>query len=197
MKVQNIIIIILVSVVAVLSFIVYKQKFGVRYETSGQGRKVYIVGLTESVDRLTVEMGKTLGEKVWMNDRLNACLTKLEVERGLEPIPVEDSFRKMYGAFTSSMNSPMSMGYTDPNSTYAYVEEKEVPFFEPYTEPDFSASNKEERSIRYLQCRLNLISLSHVFNRKQIQYHIDNLEKRLKRIEAFDLELPSKTNLTD
>ncbi len=190
MRTRNIIIIVLLLVIIGMSFVIFKQRFDLRYYCDmtdiEREPQVYIMGLTESAKGLADRVGVIGSMNSWITKRLDACLAKLEAERGLEPIPVENPFKEQLGIL-GEPNSPFIISTPSDTNHKRFVEPENL-FYEPFSERHAHKSeiDSKERPIQYIQCVLNLASLGINMNQRYSKCQIENFEKRLKRIEEYD-----------
>jgi len=118
-----------------------------------------------------------IAQHKWLKCRLEKCIEKLEVERGLEPIPLKTPAEKFHEMF-------MPARKVDPNEAMKYVPKPE-PFYVPYESPNLPAWPVDKQpDIRTLIALLNLQSLSITMYMYGSGDWIENFEKRLQRIDA-------------
>lgn len=119
-----------------------------------------------------------MAQHKWLKHRLDKCLEKLEAERGLMPIPVENPAANMYALRRG--------GKIDPNETlkYAKYAPKPDPFYVPYEEPNQRGLPTDGHyeiptitALLGLQCTATAMYMSDSKN------WIENFEKRLKRLD--------------
>ena len=126
---------------------------------------VYVMDLTEAVERqmqATTDLSYTVS---WLKRHLNNCLWMIESERGLEPIPLNRSGE-----------------YALLPGENVYPEKKE-PFLSEYKKPAPSSDKPEqEKNLRTLTCLVNLTTLSAAMSMYHTEIEIDNFYKRLQRI---------------
>jgi len=116
-----------------------------------------------------------MAQHKWLKHRLDKCLEKLEAERGLMPIPVENPAANMYALRRG--------GKIDPNETIKYAP-KPDPFYVPYEEPNQRGLPTDGHyeiptitALLGLQCTATAMYMSDSKN------WIENFEKRLKRLD--------------
>ncbi len=118
-----------------------------------------------------------IAQHKWLKCRLEKCIEKLEVERGLEPIPLKTPAEKFQEMF-------MPARKVDPNEAMKYVPKPE-PFYVPYESPNLPAWPVDKQpDIRTLIALLNLQSLSIAMYMYGSGDWIENFEKRLQRVDA-------------
>ncbi len=117
-----------------------------------------------------------IAQHKWLKHRLDRCIEKLEAERGLTPMPVEN--------LTANMYAHLQRSKIDPNETMKYAPKTE-PFYVPYecpNQPDFPTNRHYDigtiRALLGLQCTATAMYMSDSKN------WIANFEERLKRLES-------------
>ncbi|OQY07311.1 MAG: hypothetical protein B6I25_02145 [Planctomycetales bacterium 4572_13] len=128
--------------------------------------EVYVMDLTEAIERqnqICTDSSYAMG---WLKRHLENCLTLIETERGLEPIPI----------------SPMG---PYPLPSEKRFPEATSPFVVPYEKPkSYLDSSKREKNLRVLECLVNLSAMSATMARYNVERNIDNFQQRLERIAA-------------
>lgn len=122
-----------------------------------------------TIEKQTLEL---IAQHAWLKASLNKCIEKLEIEKGLEPMPFD-----MY----QHLDFPkLKRG---PNAAKRYTE-KQQKFFVPYQGPNQpSLSASEHQDIRILTALLRLQCNSIEMYMAGSRDWIANFEKRLKRLE--------------
>jgi hypothetical protein len=116
-----------------------------------------------------------MAQHKWLKHRLDKCLEKLEAERGLSPIPVENPAAKMYVLWRG--------GKIDPNETLKYAPKPE-PFYVPYEEPNQRGlPNDRHYEIPIITALLGLQCTATAMYMSDSKDWIENFEKRLKRLD--------------
>ena len=127
--------------------------------------EVYAMGLTEAIERQNqtgVDLAYTVG---WMKRHFDRCLTLIESERGLEPIPIK---------------------YPDwggPQPSEGYFLNKEGPFVMPYEKPKHEPDQSpREKNLKHLECLVNLSTMAVTMSMYSVEMEIENFQQRLQRI---------------
>jgi hypothetical protein len=135
--------------------------------------EVYVVGMTEAVERqrqFSTDLSYTTG---WLKRHLDTCLTQLESERGLKPIP------KAILEFTPYVQD--QTGQQDSAMPSCKAPE---PFWVPYEKPKrYVEKSSEENNLRMLQCKMNLAAMAIAMSRYSVEIDIDNFQQRLRRLD--------------
>ncbi len=132
--------------------------------------EVYVMELTEAIERqnqFCTDLSYTTG---WLKRHLENCLTLIETERGLEPIPLKYPYA--FGPLLSKEPPEDQLHKKEPG-----------PFVSPYEKPKpYSDSSEQEKNIRILRCLVDLKTMSVAMSRYNTEIHIDNFQQRLERI---------------
>ena len=130
-----------------------------------------IIPMLDITNKLTQ---RVRSQYFWSRNSLDKCIRTIEIEKGLEPIPL------------STRDFPLFE--TDTNNTYKYHLEGE-PLYIPYESPELSTL-KYMDDMRKLRACLNLNAMALSMCMQDANDRIENLEKRLKRLEApLDIDL--------
>lgn len=129
--------------------------------------QAFITAILPQLDAMNKQTRKLVSQHKWFRDSLNKCLRAIEVEKGLEPIPLSIKYPL-----------PFKEG---PNHINEYIS-KDEPLFMPYEGPN-AISLGEPNNIHILKALLNLQILSANMSMANANDWIENFEKRLQRIE--------------
>jgi hypothetical protein len=174
LKAKDLLIIVMALFIVALMVLMYKvNKLVVERIPERVPMEVYVVGMTEAVDRhnqFCVDLSHTTG---WLKRHLDTCLTLLETERGLEPIPKARLGFTPYGQDQT--------GQQDSAMPSCKVQE---PFWVPYEKPKrYVEKSSEENNLRLLQCKMNLAAMAVTMSRYSVEMDIDNFQQRLRRLD--------------
>lgn len=147
--------------------------------------EVELISLQEHTDALAPHVKllqqqtlELMWQHAWLRHRLEKCIEKLEADRGLEPIPLENPAATMYEEMR------WRKGKFDPNTATKYTRPPE-PFYLPYESPNQPAfPTDKQHDIRTLIALLRLQSNSIKLYMSSADDWIGNFEKRLKRLEG-------------
>lgn len=174
LKAKDLLIVVMALFIIALMVLMYKvNKLVVDRIPERVPMEVYVVGMTEAVDRqnqICADLSYTTG---WLKRHLDTCLALLESERGLDPIP------KARLGFTPYVQD--QTGQQDSAMPSCKAPE---PFFVPYEKPKpYVEKNSEENNLRMLQCKINLAAMAIAMSRYSVEMDIDNFQQRLKRLD--------------
>ena len=163
---RNLLIAVMFLFIIALMVLVYKvNKVVIARIPKEISPKVYVMDLTEAVERQNEFCFRLSYNTGWLKHHLDTCLTLIESERGLEPIPIEYP------------------GPGGPRPAERYVFDKPRPFIMPYEKPEpVSDEPRPEKSLRHLECIINLSAVSAAHSMYCAEREIDNFQQRLERI---------------
>lgn len=139
---RNLIIAIMFLIIIALMGLVYKvNKLVVDRIPENIEPEVYVMGLTEAIDRQNRAVYEMAYQNRWLRIHLDNCLRLIESERNLESIPVEFDMSK------------------DPFIGMPFEGDRQGPFVRPYAYAPPEVTNDQEEHIRVLHCKVNLATM--------------------------------------
>jgi len=173
LKAKDLLIIVMALFIVALMVLMYKvNKLVIERIPEHVPMEVYAMGMTEAVDRQTQFCADLSHTTAWLKRHLDACLTLLETERGLEPIP--DTGYELL----SVQGQPKQQGSANPSC------KTPEPFFVPYEKPkSYVEKSPEENNLRMLECKMNLAAQAIAATRYNTEMTIDHFQQRLKRLD--------------
>jgi len=128
--------------------------------------QVFMTVVLPQLDAMHKQTIELMSQHKWFRDSLDRCIKAIEIEKGLEPIPL-------------SIKYPLPLK-RDPNQVNEYTPGDE-PLFMPYESLDVKPLGGPN-NIHILRALLNLQLVSLNLYMADANERIENFEKRLKRL---------------
>jgi hypothetical protein len=172
-KAKDLLIVVMALFIIALLVLIYKiNRFTIDKALNRNPTEVYIMGMTEAIDRQNQFFMQMSDTTRWLERHLENCITLLESERGLKPIPM-----KSFGM------PQISADRNEPETLQAFSEAS-GPFVIPYEKPKkMTEKSSEENNLAVLSCKINLSALAVVSAKYSVEMKIDNFQERLQRLD--------------